>query len=216
MKAIVLLSGGLDSAVAAAVAGKRYEHLVALTFVYGQRHYREAMGAIKLAKWLGCEWHELMLPKLGPSALTDPTKPIEEFSDGRLPTSFVPARNLIFISVAASWAYADKANIVGGWNVVDYSGYPDCRPEFLDAAGAAVNLALGLPSKIDIDAPLLHLNKAQIIKLGAMLGVPFQDTWSCYIGDRKPCGECPSCKIRAKGFAEAGIADPLLEGGDQQ
>lgn len=210
MKAIVLLSGGLDSAVAAAVAKHNYDVCLSLSFGYGQRHFaKEVSCAYHLSRHFDWPHKVLELPPLGKSALTTPGEPLEE-RPGALPTTFVPARNLIFISFAASYAYQYGAQfIIGGWNVIDYSGYPDCRPEFLATAERACQLALDM-NQLRVVAPLVGMTKAGIIRLGHILNVPFEHTWSCYAGGDKPCGQCPSCQYRAKGFEEAGIPDPLL------
>jgi len=212
MKAIILLSGGLDSAVAAAWAKREWhEDCLALCFNYGQRHTKEIHCSRRLAEYFG--WpHQLLTIKIpSQSALTDKAKDVNQTVRG-LPASFVPGRNLIFLSYAASVAYHHEvSNIVGGWNFIDYPGYPDCRPEFLQATEVAINRALGYPEyTLRLHGPLISLNKKEIIQLGQKLKVPFEMTWSCYQGWDKPCGVCGSCKFRTKGFEEAGIKDPLL------
>jgi len=212
MKTIVLLSGGLDSAVAAAWAKEEWhEGCLALCFNYGQRHTKEILCSRRLAGYFGWPWKLLNIEIPAQSALTDKAKDINQTVKG-LPASFVPGRNLIFLSLAASVAYHHEAsNIVGGWNWIDYSGYPDCRPSFLYATQVAIREALGV--EVTIHRPLVTMDKAEIIRFGLMLQVPFDMTWSCYEGWEKPCGSCGSCLFRSKGFKEAGIKDPLL-GGD--
>jgi len=212
MKAIILLSGGLDSAVAGAWAKKEWgEDCLALCFNYRQRHNKEIRCSQNLAAYFGWPWHLLDIVIPAQSALTDPGKDVNQTKRG-LPASFVPGRNLIFLSYAASVAYHFEATeIVGGWNYIDYSGYPDCRPWFLQDAEMAINSALGLTIPgIVVQAPLIDLDKKGIILMGKELSVPFKMTWSCYEGWEKPCGVCGSCLFRAKGFEEAGFKDPLL------
>lgn len=210
MKAIVLLSGGLDSAVAGSWAKMRFkEDCVALCFDYGQRHKKEIECSRKLADHYGWSWRMLTIEIPAQSALLDPAKDLNQKVKG-LPATFVPGRNLIFLSYAASLAYHfDAERIVGGWNDVDYSGYPDCRPQFLSMAGIVLNLALGFVGKIDVTGPLLGLSKKEIVLKGKELRTPFHLTWSCYFGGETPCGECDSCRFRKKGFEEAGVKDPL-------
>lgn len=211
MKLIALLSGGLDSAVATAMALKehKYDSTIALSFAYGQRHSKEIDCAQKLAAHFGMQHKILKADIIGESALTREDAEIIEKGPHGLPTSFVPGRNLVFIAMAASLAHPGRTCIVGGWNVVDYSGYPDCRPEFLRAAEDAVNLALGSSFFVVIKAPVLYLNKVSIVRWGAKLRVPFELTWSCYQGGEKPCNTCPSCKFRNEAFKQAGVEDPL-------
>ena len=212
MKAIILLSGGLDSAVAAAWAKQEWgQDCLALCFQYGQRHDKEISQSHVLADYFGWPWKLLTIEIPAQSALTDKTKDVNQQVRG-LPASFVPGRNLIFLSYTASVAYRFEAlDIVGGWNAIDYSGYPDCRHEFLMDAEIAINSSLGITTPcVTVHPPLIDLNKKQIIQLGQELKVPFKMTWSCYEGWDKPCGVCASCKFRAKGFSEAGIKDPLL------
>lgn len=210
MKAIILLSGGLDSAVAAAWAKKEWDYdCLAICFNYSQRHHKEIGYSKRLADYFGWPWKFLAIDIPAQSALTDQKKDVNQIVKG-LPASFVPGRNLIFLSYAASVAYHFEASyIVGGWNWRDYSGYPDCRPEFLQAAEIAINYALG-SDRLYVRRPLIQMAKVDIIQLGQRLKVPFEMTWSCYEGWEKPCGVCGSCKFRAKGFEEAGIQDPLL------
>jgi 7-cyano-7-deazaguanine synthase len=220
-KAVVLLSGGMDSATALAVAAKEKYDNYALSFDYGQRHRRELWSARKVASFFEVKEHRILtipLGELGGSVLTDTTIPVPAGKGpwrkgARIPPTYVPARNLILLSFAAAWAETKGAEAVFiGANALDYSGYPDCRAGFLRAFEKTVRMGTkrGVAgSPLRIIAPLLHLSKADIVRLGASLGVPFHLTWSCYRGGRRPCGKCDSCLLRAKGFAEAGIEDPL-------
>ena len=224
-RAVILLSGGMDSATAMAVARSNGYDLYALSFDYGQRHRKELGCARKLAAFFKAREHKVLrieLGRLGGSALTNRSIEVpragEPWREGeKIPATYVPARNLIFLSFAAAYAETVGASsIFIGANAIDYSGYPDCRPEFLRAFEEAARLgtkagAAGRPLRVE--APLLRLTKAQIVRLGSSLLVPFELTWSCYRGGRSPCGRCDSCLLRAKGFAETGIADPLLEKG---
>jgi 7-cyano-7-deazaguanine synthase len=206
-KAIVLLSGGLDSAVAAGWAERHFGECLALSFNYGQRHLRELEASYNLARHYSWERVELNINIPAWSALTNQGEEINKEVRG-LPASFVPGRNLIFLSFAASLAYNCRiTKIVGGWNAVDYPGYPDCRPEFLTSVTETINKALGIED-IKLYHPLISLTKAQIIGLGTILEVPLKYTWSCYLGGEKPCGTCSSCLFRAQGFKEAGKEDP--------
>ncbi len=212
-RAIVLLSGGLDSAVTLYLAEKKGFKCHCLIFDYGQRHRREIASAKRIAQTAGCEWKVLKvsLPWKG-SALLDKKMEVAK-SAGEIPGTYVPARNIIFLSFALSFAEAAGAQAIYiGAHAQDYSGYPDCRPDFFTAFSKviATGTKAGVEKrKIEIKAPLINKNKAQIIKLGKRLGVPFTLTWSCYRGARRPCGECDSCYFRVKGFKEAGMEDPL-------
>ncbi|MFH0986231.1 MAG: 7-cyano-7-deazaguanine synthase QueC [Candidatus Omnitrophota bacterium] len=219
-KAICLLSGGLDSAVSLYVARSEDYSPIALSIEYGQRHLREISAARNVAKKLGIPHYvsEVDMPWKG-SALLDggidlPKGRDEKVMSGEIPVTYVPGRNSIFLSMAISCAEAEKAQAVFfGANVLDYSGYPDCRPEYIEAFGDAVTLGTrdGVSGrKVEIKTPLIRLTKKDIILWGQKLGVPFESTWSCYSGGTKPCGSCDSCILRAKGFREAGILDPLL------
>ena len=221
MKAIVLLSGGLDSAVALHYAKSQgFDELYALSFDYGQRHATELECARQQAKNIGVIAHNvinLQLNLWGGSALTDPDMQVENGDVDRddIPTTYVPARNMVFLSVAASFAEAVGArNIFIGVSEVDYSGYVDCREEFITAMEQAINkgtvCAVEENSPIKVHAPFLYKTKSQEIKLGMELGVDFAHTWSCYNGGERPCGTCDSCLLRAKAFAEAGYSDPSL------
>lgn len=221
MKAIVLLSGGLDSATTLYFAISRGYECFCLIFDYGQRHKREIESAKKIAQSAECKWQlvKILLPWKGSSLLDkkiDIPVSVEVSkcqSVKELPNTYVPARNIIFLSFALSYAEVIRAHAIFiGANAIDYSGYPDCRPEFYRAFIKAANLGtrFGIGRKpIEIIAPLINKTKAHIIKLGVRLGVPYQLTWSCYKGGRAPCGECDSCRFRMKGFMEAGIKDPL-------
>jgi len=223
--AIVLLSGGLDSTVTAARAISDGHAIVALTVGYGQRHARELEAARAVAKALAAREHvelEVDLASLGGSALTDAAVELpmdrDEAAMGEgIPATYVPARNTVLLSLALALAEArDAEAIYIGANAVDYSGYPDCRPEFLESFERTANLATkrgveGRPFRII--APLVDLSKEDIVRLGVELGAPLELTWSCYVGGAAPCGRCDSCRLRAKGFAEAGIEDPALRRG---
>ncbi|MBL8024337.1 MAG: 7-cyano-7-deazaguanine synthase QueC [Elusimicrobia bacterium] len=219
-KAIVLLSGGLDSATALGWAQKvKKWDCRCLLFNYGQRHQRELRAARAIANQAGCPVREVRfrLP-WGGSSLIDkkvsvPSHSLASIGHGRLPNTYVPARNTIFISFALSWADTiDAENIVIGANALDYSGYPDCRPLYLRAMQTAgrQGTRLGAEKKrpLRLWAPLLQLSKADIIRKGVKLHVATHLTWSCYQGRVRPCGLCDSCRLRAEGFRLAGIPDP--------
>lgn len=222
--AVVLLSGGLDSAVTAAIAKERGFELSALTVDYGQRHRRELQAAAGVASSLGVSRHvtlRLDLRVFGGSALTadldvPKSRSNAEIADG-VPITYVPARNTIFLSLALAYAETIGAtDLFLGVNAVDFSGYPDCRPAFLEAFERLANVAtkVGVEgARFTIHAPLLNMTKADIVREGARLGVDFSKTWSCYdpTSEDRPCGACDSCVLRHRGFEEAGIAD--LPGG---
>jgi 7-cyano-7-deazaguanine synthase len=213
-KAVVLLSGGMDSAVTLWWAISKGWTCQALSFDYGQRHKRELASARRLARRAGVpiEVVRIKMP-WSRSALTDkrqhlPQRKLNTLSTGRLPPTYVPARNTIFLSLALSVADQQEAEaIVIGANAIDYSGYPDCRPAYLAAfervARLGSRMGAELHRKIRILAPLVRLSKADIVRWGRRLGVPLEMSWSCYKGGRTPCGQCDSCQLRAKGFAEA-------------
>ena len=220
-KAVVLLSGGLDSATVAAVAKRDGFALYALTIRYGQRHVQELHAARAVAASLGVERHlelEIDLSRIGGSALTSeiPVPKDQPIDPSHIPVTYVPARNTIFLSLALAWAEVLEAHdIFIGVNALDYSGYPDCRPEFIRAFEAIARLATragveGQPLRIH--TPLITLSKAEIITLGTSLGVDYAQTHSCYdpLPDGRACGHCDSCRLRAAGFQEAGRPDPLL------
>jgi len=221
MRAIVLLSGGLDSYTAAAIAKSEGFELCALTIRYGQRHGREVESARAVARALGIPRH-LELPidlrGIGGSSLTsDLSVPRDrDLSATDIPTTYVPARNTIFLSLALGWAEVLEArDVVIGVNALDYSGYPDCRPEFIRAFESLATLATraGVEgAAFRIHTPLISLTKAEIIRRGLALGLDYGLTHSCYdpAADGRPCGRCDSCALRARGFAEAGVADPLV------
>ena len=220
-RAVVLLSGGLDSYTAAAIAKAEGPELYALTVRYGQRHAREIDAARAVAAALGVRRHvevEVDLARFGGSALTAPLAvPKDRAIDTRdIPITYVPARNTVFLSLALAWAETVGAtDIVIGVNALDYSGYPDCRPEYLKAFEqlAALATKAGVEGvRFRIRAPLLLMSKAEIIRRGLALGLDYSLTHSCYdpAPDGRPCGRCDSCRLRAKGFEEAGASDPLL------
>jgi len=223
-KAIVLLSGGLDSATTLAIAGEEGFDCHALSFDYGQRHRFELEAARRVADSLGAVEHRMIdidLRAFGGSALTDDIDvpkdhPPGEIGEG-IPITYVPARNTIFLSFALAYGEVIGAgDIFIGANAIDYSGYPDCRPAFIEAYERMANLAtkMGVQGRhITIHTPLINLTKAQIIQRGLALGVDYGLTHSCYdpTEDGRPCGHCDSCLLRAAGFREAGAADPLLK-----
>ncbi len=222
-KAVVLLSGGIDSYTTAAMAKESGYEIYAISFDYNQRHRYELKSAGKIAENLGVKKHlsqNLDLRKIGGSALTDDIEvpkqvSIEDIGD-EIPITYVPARNTIFLSVALGWAESlGVYDIFIGANALDYSGYPDCRPEYLKSFEAMANLATkaGVEgNRITIHAPLLELSKADIIKKGLELGLDYSLSFSCYDpGDNgDACGECESCQLRHRGFIRAGVADPTI------
>lgn len=216
-KAVVLVSGGLDSATVLAMAIAKGYECYALSFEYGQRHRAELEAAETVASQLGAKLHRkahIDLGTFGGSALTDESIAVPEDQTQGIPVTYVPARNTIFLSFGLAWAEVLGAQrIFIGVNAVDYSGYPDCRPEFIDAYENMANLATkaGVEGrKIEIMTPLIDLTKADIIKQGIALGVDYGQTVSCYQADDlgRACGRCDSCRLRRKGFAEAGVIDP--------
>jgi 7-cyano-7-deazaguanine synthase len=215
-KAVVLLSGGMDSAVVVAIAREQSFAVHALSVRYGQRHTSELEAAERVAKSLGAAAHKTVhvdLRSIGGSALTDDIEVPDAGGTG-IPVTYVPARNTIMLSVALGWAEVlGSADIFCGVNAVDYSGYPDCRPEFIEAFEKLANLATkaGVEGAgLRIHAPLLKLSKADIVREGVRLGVEFAQTVSCYRADEqgRACGHCDACQLRAAGFADAGVADP--------
>lgn len=215
--AVVLLSGGLDSATVLAMACGQGYVCYALSIAYGQRHAVEIEAAKQLARELGAVEHKILtldLSALGGSALTDPTVPIPEQPAAGIPATYVPARNTVFLAVALGWAEVlDARDIFIGVNAVDYSGYPDCRPEFIAEFEELANLATraGVEGRaFRIHAPLMRLSKGDIIRNGVTLGVDYGLTVSCYQADAqgRACGRCDSCRLRRQGFLDAGIPDP--------
>ena len=219
-KAIVLFSGGIDSTTTAAIAREEGYSLTLFSFDYGQRHRIELEKSIRVAKQfqnVSQVFFQLDLSKIGGSALTSATRvPKDRTTDHQIPVTYVPGRNLIFFSIAAAYGEVHQAyDLFYGANVLDYSGYPDCRPEFIQALEATLNRGTkaGVEGKgFMIHAPLLHLTKAEIIRRGLALGIDYSDTHSCYdpFPDGSACGQCDSCAIRRKGFIEAGVEDPAL------
>jgi 7-cyano-7-deazaguanine synthase len=222
-KAVVLLSGGVDSSTTLAIACKEGYECYALTFDYQQRHHFEIEAAKRVAESLSVKKHLIItfdLREIGGSALTsrEIEVPKDRISEEDIPITYVPARNTIFLSFALGWAEVLGADrIFIGANAVDYSGYPDCRPEYLKAFEDMANLATKASVegrlRFHIEAPLLYLSKGEIIKRGIALGFDYSLTWSCYdpTPEGKPCLRCDSCLFRQKGFEEAGIEDPLLK-----
>jgi 7-cyano-7-deazaguanine synthase len=220
-KAVVLLSGGLDSSTALAIAHQQGFELHALSFDYGQRHQREVDAAAAVARHYGVQYQKTItidLRAFGGSALTADfdvphSRSLEKMSQ-EIPITYVPARNTIFLSFALAYAeVTDADDIFLGINAIDYSGYPDCRPEYLEAYERTANLATKATTQdgrvFHIHAPLLRMDKAEIIRKGIELGVPYELTWSCYEGGELACGTCDSCLLRLNGFAEAGLQDPI-------
>jgi len=216
-KAVVLLSGGLDSATTLAVAHDQGYSCYALSLDYGQRHHAELAAAQRVAEALDVAQHKVIaldLTAIGGSALTDSCIAVPERPGEGIPVTYVPARNTIFLALALAWA-----EVLGAWdlfigvNAVDYSGYPDCRPEYIEAFQRLCQLATRAGVQggaFRVHAPLIELSKADIIRLGMRLGVDYGLTVSCYAADDsgRACGRCESCRLRAKGFADAGVQDP--------
>jgi len=223
-KAVVLSSGGVDSTTVMAIAADKGFDLYSLSFHYGQRHAFELKAAEKVARFFSVKKHLVLdvdLRQIGGSALTDDidvpkSRPVSDLS-ADIPVTYVPARNTIFLSYALAWAEVLRAfDIFIGVNAVDYSGYPDCRPEYIDAFEKMANLATraGIEGKerLRIQTPLIEMRKAEIIRSGIHLGVDYAVTHSCYDPSSEgfACGQCDSCLIRAKGFQDAGIPDPTV------
>lgn len=216
-RAVILLSGGLDSATVVAMARAEGYSCYTMSFDYGQRHRSELEAAARVARDLGVIEHKVIglnLDGIGGSALTDSSIDVPETLGEGIPVTYVPARNTVFLSLALGWAEVLQArDIFIGVNAVDYSGYPDCRPEFVEAFEVMANLATkaGVEGNgFRIQAPLQNLSKGQIVDAGTKLGVDYSLTVSCYQADAqgRACGKCDSCRLRAQGFADAGIADP--------
>ncbi|HEY0665239.1 MAG TPA: 7-cyano-7-deazaguanine synthase QueC [Gallionella sp.] len=217
--AVVLLSGGLDSATVLAMARQQGYVCYALSVDYGQRHHAELAASQRVAKLLGAHEHRVVtidLTGFGGSALTDNRIAVPQQPSAGIPSTYVPARNTIMLSLALAWAEVLHAqDIFIGVNAVDYSGYPDCRPAYIDAFEKMANLATksaieGAPLRLH--APLLHLTKAEIIRLGHGLGLDYSQTVSCYQADEagRACGVCDSCRLRRAGFEAAGVSDPTI------
>ncbi|MBD8828209.1 7-cyano-7-deazaguanine synthase QueC [Pseudomonas sp. CFBP 13602] len=216
-KAVILLSGGLDSATVVAMAKAQGYACYTMSFDYGQRHRAELDAAARVARDLGVIQHKVIgldLDGMGGSALTDTSIDVPETLGEGIPVTYVPARNTVFLSLALGWAEVLEArDIFIGVNAVDYSGYPDCRPEFIEAFERLANLATkaGVQGNgFTIQAPLQNMSKADIVKAGVALGVDYGLTVSCYQADDQgqACGKCDSCRLRAEGFAAAGVSDP--------
>jgi 7-cyano-7-deazaguanine synthase len=217
-KAVVLVSGGLDSATTLAIARDAGYRPYALTVAYGQRHAAELKAAARVARALRVERHQVLevsLEAVGGSALTDRRVPVPERPTEGIPATYVPARNTLLLALALGWAEVlGTRDIFIGVNAIDYSGYPDCRPEFIDAfeklSRVATKTGVESGAGFHIHAPLIRLSKADIIRRGAALGVDFAQTVSCYQADAqgRACGVCDACRLRRDGFAAAGIVDP--------
>jgi 7-cyano-7-deazaguanine synthase len=217
-KAVVLLSGGVDSSTTLAVAKSGGYSLFALSFDYGQRHSIEIEAAKRVAESLGVKEHLIIkidLGSIGGSALTSDIDVPKEGTEGGIPVTYVPARNTIFLSLALAWAEViEAADIFIGANAVDYSGYPDCRPEYIkafeDMANLATKASVEGELRFRVHTPLIRMTKAEIIKTGLSLGLDYSLTWSCYDPrpDGTPCQSCDSCRFRKKGFREAGFSEP--------
>ncbi|MCW2097982.1 UNVERIFIED_ORG: preQ(0) biosynthesis protein QueC [Pseudomonas psychrophila] len=216
-RAVILLSGGLDSATVVAMARAEGYRCYTMSFDYGQRHRAELDAAARVARDLGAVEHKVIglnLDGIGGSALTDSSIDVPEAPSEGIPVTYVPARNTVFLSLALGWAEVLQArDIFIGVNAVDYSGYPDCRPEFVEAFEVMANLATkaGVEGEgFRIKAPLQNMSKAQIVQAGIKLGVDYSLTVSCYQADAQgqACGKCDSCRLRAEGFQAAGVSDP--------
>ena len=216
-KAVILVSGGLDSTTVLAMALDQGYDCYTLSFDYGQRHRSELKAAERVSQSMGVAEHKVValdLGTIGGSALTDTAIDVPEHETIGIPVTYVPARNTVFLSIALGWAEVLGANdIFLGVNAVDYSGYPDCRPEYIKAFEAMANLATkaGVEGqRLSIHAPLIDLTKAEIVEAGMALGVDYSQTVSCYQAslDGLACGKCDSCRLRAQGFVEAGLKDP--------
>ncbi len=216
-RAVILLSGGLDSVTTLAIAQQQGFECYTLSFDYGQRHDVELKAAAVLSKQMGALEHKVIkidLRSIGGSALTDNAIDVPDHHEEGIPVTYVPARNTVFLSIALGWAEVLEAQaIFVGVNAVDYSGYPDCRPEFISAFEQLANLATkaGVEGqKLTVHAPLITMTKAEIIQQGTALSVDYSQTVSCYQANSKgrACGQCDSCRFRKQGFEQAGVADP--------
>lgn len=216
-KAVVVLSGGLDSTTCMGIAENEGFSTYPITFRYGQKHDREVEQAKKVARFFNVLEHKMIdmdfLRDIGGSALTDDAIDIPlSDSEEDIPATYVPARNMIFLSLAAAYAEVIGARVIYiGVSAVDFSGYPDCRPEFIRSMNQTVNLATktGTQQNLTIEAPLIHLSKAETIRKGMEFEVPYHLTTSCYVGNETACGQCDSCRLRIQGFKEAGYRDPI-------
>ena len=216
-KAVILVSGGLDSTTVVAMAKSQGYDCYTLSFDYGQRHRSELVAAQKISELMTVHAHKVVkldLGSIGGSALTDSSIEIPESETTGIPVTYVPARNTVFLSIALGWAEVLGANdIFLGVNAVDYSGYPDCRPEYIKAFETMANLATKAAvegQRLKIHAPLIDMTKGQIVQAGMALGVDYSTTVSCYQADLEgqACGKCESCRLRRQGFEQAGIKDP--------
>ena len=216
-KAVVLVSGGLDSSTVLALALQQGYRCYTLSFDYGQRHRSELEAAKRVSELMKVEEHKIVrldLGTIGGSALTDTTIDVPEQETAGIPVTYVPARNTVFLSIALGWAEVLEADTIFlGVNAVDYSGYPDCRPEYISSFETMANLATraGVEgNKLSIQAPLIDMTKGEIISAGASLGVDYSQTVSCYQASIEglACGKCDSCRLRIEGFNQAGISDP--------
>ncbi|MFC0235561.1 7-cyano-7-deazaguanine synthase QueC [Fictibacillus phosphorivorans] len=216
-KAVIVLSGGLDSTTCMGIAKAEGYDLYPITFHYGQRHNREVEQAIKVGKFYDVADHRIVdltfLKDIGGSALTDEKVDVPTEAEEGIPVTYVPARNMIFLSLASAYAEVIGATAVyTGVSAVDFSGYPDCRPEFIQSMEETINLATkaGVTGKnISVETPLISLSKKETIEKGLSLEVPYDLTTSCYNGKEAACGQCDSCVLRLKGFKEAGAVDPI-------
>ena len=216
-KAVILVSGGLDSTTVVAMAMSQGYDCYTLSFDYGQRHRSELVAAQQVSELMTVHTHKVVkldLGTIGGSALTDTSIDVPEYETAGIPVTYVPARNTVFLSIALGWAEVLGANdIFVGINAVDYSGYPDCRPDYISAFEAMANLATkaGVEGKkLSIHAPLINMTKGEIVQTGLSLGVDYRHTVSCYQASLKglACGRCDSCRLRSRGFDEAGVKDP--------
>ena len=216
MKALIILSGGMDSTVCLAQALEKYNSVETVTFDYGQTHSKEIQCAKKIAEYYKVKHHTINLGNLTDYFRTSLGKnselEIPTESTDTIPNTYVPMRNTIMLSIATGIAESNDINVViYGANAVDYSGYPDCRPEYVLMYNKFLKKAItGKP--IIVETPIINLKKSEIVKIGNKLLVPFELTWSCYRGNKYSCGKCPSCEYRLKGFHEAGSVDPLVYG----
>lgn len=213
MRAIILSSGGLDSTTCLSIALDRGYKVYPLTFLYGQKHKKEIKAAQKIRNYLNIPKDNhffIKIDRIGKSALTCDSVEIPTKETDGIPDTYVPARNIIFLSYATSLAEEINADAIFiGVSSVDYSGYPDCRPKFINSIQNSINLGTKQETEIEIKVPLINLSKSETIKKGLELNTPYHLTTTCYNGGQKACGECPSCKIRLKAFEEIGIKDPI-------